>query len=74
MTTVANNGRIYLPKDLRERFGDKYHIVEKGDKIVLVPVSEDPLEALRQEFSEVDKSVEELKEGALDTAMKEAGN
>ena len=73
MVTTADNGRVYIPKDLREKFGEKFHIVEREDGIVLVPVSDDPLEALRDEFSDVEKSVEELKEGAMETAVGEAG-
>jgi AbrB family looped-hinge helix DNA binding protein len=73
MVTTADNGRVYIPKDLREKFGEKFHIVEREDGIVLVPVSDDPLEALRDEFSDVEKSVEELKEGAMETAVEEAG-
>lgn len=73
MVTSAEDGRVYIPKDLREKFGEKFHIVDRGDKIMLIPVSDDPLETLREEFKDVDKSVEELKEGALETAMEEAG-
>ncbi|QGA81047.1 AbrB/MazE/SpoVT family DNA-binding domain-containing protein [Candidatus Nanohalobium constans] len=73
MTTTADNGRVYIPKEMREKFGEKFHIIDRGDKIMLVPVSDDPLEALREEFEGTDKSVEELKKGALETAMEEAG-
>jgi bifunctional DNA-binding transcriptional regulator/antitoxin component of YhaV-PrlF toxin-antitoxin module len=73
MTTTADNGRIYLSKELREKFGEKFHIVEKGDKIVLVPVSDNPLETLRNEFGDIDKSVKQMKKEALETAMDEAG-
>jgi len=73
MVTTADNGRVYIPKDLREKFGEQFHIVERDDGIVLVPVSDDPLEALRDEFSDVDKTVDELKEGGLKQGMEEAG-
>jgi len=73
MVTRADDGRVYIPKDLRDKFGDRFHIVDRGDKIVLVPVSDDPLETLREEVESVDKSVEELKEDALETAVEEAG-
>ncbi|WEL24016.1 AbrB/MazE/SpoVT family DNA-binding domain-containing protein [Candidatus Nanohalovita haloferacivicina] len=74
MVTTADNGRVYIPKDLREKFGEKFHIVERDDGIVLVPVSDNPLETLREEFEGVDKSADELKEGALKQGMEEAGN
>lgn len=73
MVTTADNGRVYIPKEMREKFGEKFHIVELENKIVLVPVSGDPLEALRDEMKGVDKSVEELKKSALDAGMEEAG-
>ena len=73
METSAEDGRVYIPKDLREKFGEKFHLVDRGDKIVLIPVSDDPLKALRDEFSGVERSVKEIKEDALKTAMEEAG-
>jgi len=73
MVTTADNGRVYIPKEMREKFGEKFHIVELENKIVLVPVSGDPLEALRDEMKDVDKSVEELKKSALAAGMEEAG-
>lgn len=74
MPVSAEDGRIYLPKELREKYGDRFHVVEKGDKIVLVPVSDDPLEALREEFEGVEKSASELKDEALKEGLEEAGN
>ena len=40
-------GRIYLPKDVRERYGDQYRIVELPSHFALFPVDDDPLEGLR---------------------------
>ncbi|MFB6202907.1 MAG: AbrB/MazE/SpoVT family DNA-binding domain-containing protein [Candidatus Nanohaloarchaea archaeon] len=73
MATSAGDGRVYIPKELREKYGEKFHVVDRGDRIVLVPVSGEPLEALRDEFSGVEGSVEELKDEALDAAVEEAG-
>ena len=53
---------------------DQFELVDRGDRLVLVPVAEDPLEALREEFRDVDGSAEELKQGALDEALDEAGS
>ena len=74
MDVDAEDGRIYLPKHLREKFGDRFELVDRGDRLVLVPVAEDPLEALREEFQNVDGAAEELKQGALDEALDEAGS
>ena len=38
-----------------------------------IPVAEDPLEALRDEFEDVEKTAEELRDGARDAAIDEAG-
>lgn len=45
--STDERGRIYLPKDVRERFGDQYRIVELPSHVALFPVDEDPLEGLR---------------------------
>jgi bifunctional DNA-binding transcriptional regulator/antitoxin component of YhaV-PrlF toxin-antitoxin module len=74
MDVDAEDGRIYLPKRLREKFGHRFELVDRGDRLVLIPIAADPLEALRDEFHDVDASAEELKQGALDEALDEAGS
>jgi bifunctional DNA-binding transcriptional regulator/antitoxin component of YhaV-PrlF toxin-antitoxin module len=71
--TLDDRGRLTLPKELRERYGDRYHIVRVHDGIKLVPVAEEPLDALREEFSDVEKTASELREAARDAAIDEAG-
>ncbi|WP_248518077.1 AbrB/MazE/SpoVT family DNA-binding domain-containing protein [Salinarchaeum laminariae] len=73
MEVDATDGRIYLPKELREKYGDQFRLVERGEQLVLLPVSEDPLAALREEFADVDKSVEELRQDARSSAIDDAG-
>lgn len=73
-TTLDDRGRLTLPKELRERYGDRYHIVELPHGVKLVPVDEDPLEALRDEFADVDASADELREAAREAALDEAGS
>lgn len=72
--TLDDRGRLTLPKAIRERHGDRYHIVELPDGVKLVPVAEEPLEALRDEFAGVDATVEELREEAREAALDEAGD
>lgn len=72
--TLDDRGRLTLPKEIRERYGDHYHIVELHDGIKLVPVSEEPLEALREEFAAVEKTATELREKAREAALDEAGH
>lgn len=52
-TSTDEQGRIYLPKDIRERFGDTYRIVERSSHVLLVPVDDDPLEGLRAAVGDV---------------------
>lgn len=66
-------GRLYLPKELRERYGEKYHIVTYEDRIELVPVSDDPLAAVRDTAGELhDASIEEISEDIEEAASQEA--
>lgn len=74
MHVDATDGRIYLPKQLREKFGSRFELLDRGDRLVLVPVADDPLAALREEASGTDRTVEELKESALEEALDEAGS
>ena len=71
--TLDDRGRLTLPKEIRERYGDSYHVVDVHDGIKLIPVAEDPLEALRDEFADVEKTADELRDGARDTSLDEAG-
>ncbi|WP_423999693.1 AbrB/MazE/SpoVT family DNA-binding domain-containing protein [Haloarcula salina] len=72
-TTLDDRGRLTLPKEVRERYGDRYQIVELHDGIKLVPVANDPLDALRNEFADVEKSADELRDAAREAALDEAG-
>jgi bifunctional DNA-binding transcriptional regulator/antitoxin component of YhaV-PrlF toxin-antitoxin module len=71
--TLDDRGRLTVPKELRERYGDRYHVVDVHGGIKLIPVAEDPLDALRDEFADVEKSAEELREEAREAALDEAG-
>jgi len=46
-TTADDRGRIYLPKDVRDRYGDRYRIVELPTHVVLLPVDDDPIEGIQ---------------------------
>lgn len=71
--TLDNRGRLTLPKEIRERYGDHYRIVQLHDGIKLIPIADDPLAALRNEFADVEKTAEELRDEGRDTALDEAG-
>ena len=75
-TETDERGRLYLSKDIRERFGERFHVVEFQDRIELVPVDEDPLAGLREAVGDAfdDRSVEELREEAREQARQDALN
>lgn len=73
MEVETDRGRIYLPKDLRVRLGERFELIDRGDDLLLVPLPDDPLEALREEWSDVDEAVEELTRDADEQAEQDAG-
>lgn len=73
-TKTDDRGRLYLSKEVRERHGEKFHVVEYSDHIELIPIDEDPLEGLREAVGDAfdDTSIEELREEASELAAQEA--
>jgi len=69
-----SHGRLYLSSELRKKYGDRFHVVEYHDRLELIPIGEDPLEAVRDEIGDSleGKSVPELREEALENAKREA--
>jgi len=66
-------GRLYLPKEIRKKYGERYHIVTYEDRIELIPVADDPLAAVRAAAGELrDASIEEIREDLEDEARAEA--
>lgn len=67
------HGRLYLSAELREKYGEKFHVVEYENRLELVPIDEDPLRAVRDEVGDAleGKSREELRERALERAGQE---
>lgn len=69
-----SHGRLYLSSELRQKYGERFHVVEYEDRIELIPIDDDPLQAVRDEIGDAldDKSREELREEALQRAKREA--
>ncbi len=61
--STDERGRLYLPKDVRERFGETYRVVELPSHVALFPVDEDPLEGVQNAVGDAleNESVDELK-------------
>jgi len=68
------NGRLYLPAALREKYGEKFHVVEYEDRIELLPIADDPLAAVREEIGDTlaGQSRADLRAAGRDTAKAEA--
>lgn len=72
-TEVDDQGRIYLPKRTRDRYGDRYRIVELRSGIKLIPLGEDPVQGLRDAMPGIQgASLRELREQADQAARADA--
>lgn len=71
--STDERGRIYLPKDVRERFGDQYRIVELPSHVALFPVDEDPLDGVREAVGDAFEGTDadELKADAREATSRE---
>ncbi|OYR40813.1 hypothetical protein DJ82_06890 [Halorubrum sp. Ib24] len=73
-TETDDRGRIYLSKDLRDRHGERFRVVDLPSRIVLVPVDDDPLQAVRESVGPAFEGgdIDELREDARATIAEEA--
>jgi len=63
-------GRVTIPKEVRDRYGERFRLVELDTGIKLVPIPDDPLEALRAAASHelCEASLADLEEASHDEA------
>ena len=74
-TETDRQGRLYIPKEVREKYGEKYHIVQYEDRIELIPVADDPLAAVREAAGDLrDASIEEIETDIEAEAKADARN
>jgi bifunctional DNA-binding transcriptional regulator/antitoxin component of YhaV-PrlF toxin-antitoxin module len=68
-------GRVTIPKEVRDRYGDRFRLVELDSGIKLVPIPDDPLEALQAAaFKKLrEASIDELEAAAREGARSQAG-
>jgi len=69
-----SHGRLYLSAELRREYGEKFHVVTYEDRIELIPIAEDPLQAVRDAAGDAfeDVSVDQLREEAQKQAKADA--
>ncbi|MUV85105.1 AbrB/MazE/SpoVT family DNA-binding domain-containing protein [Natronomonas sp. CBA1123] len=72
MTKVLldEEGRIQLPEDVRDQYGEEYRIVQRPQYVALIPIDEDPLEGVHEAVGDAFEGVssEELSNQAISTA------
>lgn len=68
-----DHGRIYLPKDLRDKHGERFRVVDLPNRVVLIPLSEDSLEAVQAAVGDTFEgtSLDELDEEVVETVKEE---
>lgn len=72
MLKCDERGRIYLPKHIREKFGEEFYLVETKEGIHLIPIPANPVEDLEKIGKKLpEKSIKELKEDILKQAAEE---
>jgi len=71
---VDDRGRVTIPKEVRDRYGDQYRLVELDSGIKLVPIPDDPLEELRAAASDElrEASLSDLEAAASEEAREQA--
>lgn len=69
-----DRGRIVIPREIREKHGDRYRVVELKDRVELIPLKDDPIEGLRDAIGDAfeGKSVEEIKRESREAAREDA--
>lgn len=69
-----DKGRLLLPKDIRERYGGRFVLVQMPKEVILLPIPKDPLAALRAEGKKIPKgvSIAMLRKKAREDALREA--
>jgi bifunctional DNA-binding transcriptional regulator/antitoxin component of YhaV-PrlF toxin-antitoxin module len=72
---VDDRGRVTIPKDIRERYGEQYRLVELDSGIKLVPIPDDPLAELREAASDelLEAALDDLEVAAREEAREQVG-
>lgn len=67
-----DHGRLYLPKDLREKHGERFRVLDLPRRVVLIPIDDDPLHTVREAIGDrfANRSLEEIEE-SIETAARD---
>ncbi|MDE1823262.1 MAG: AbrB family transcriptional regulator [Candidatus Micrarchaeota archaeon] len=71
---MDDQGRIYLPKKVKEGMGRRFFAFKMRGELILVPIPEDPVKDLQEQGKKLPKniSIKTLRKEAYEEAMKEA--
>ena len=71
-----DRGRVTIPKPVRDRYGERFRLVELDSGIKLVPIPDDPLEELRSAASDDlrEASLDDLEAAAREEARGQTGD
>lgn len=72
MHVEVEDRELPLPREVLDRYGTQYELLERDGRLLLLPVAEEPLAALREEFADVDESSVELAADVIDEASEQA--
>lgn len=66
---VDSRGRVYIPKGMRDEFGESFKVVKLDSGIKLIPLDDDPVDGLRDSMEgaediELDKITQEAEKKA----------
>ncbi len=69
-----DRGRIVLGKKIREKYGEKFVVIQGLDEVVLRPIPQDPIKDLQELGGKIPRnlSIKELKQQARESAIKQA--
>lgn len=69
--TLDDEGRLYLPEEVQERYGRRFRIVQLHDGVKLIPLSDDPMKNLQETLAPLrDVDTDELTQAAEEEALK----
>lgn len=71
-----DRGRVTIPKDVRDRYGERFRLVELNSGIKLVPIPDNPLQELQAAASDELRAatLDDLEAAAKEVARTQAGD
>lgn len=68
-----DRGRLYLPKDLREKHGERFRVLDLPHRVILIPIADDPLQAVRDSLGDrfADRSLRAVRRDIQEAAAAE---